>query len=798
MSRLGQSFRLACLLSLAVAWVTSAEAQQYGQFVGFEGLTSLRMPKIDEGSDIRVTADRMGADNENQLATLDGNVVVHFSDITVRCDRATYKAETGDIHAEGNVSIHSASGGSWEGDSIDFNHRTGEGLIGTGILHLSGFAVQADSVARDDDGIIHAKNATVTTCTNEPSAWHWAIKGQVRAKDREFVEMRNATGYLFGVPILWFPYYYRDLNTDYGWRFLPGYTGKWGAFLKTGYVYPIAGSADRQSLLYGKSVLDLRSEYGVGVGQEFTWSSVSESGISQNGRFAVYYANHHEDQKFEDSNWSSSYDTHRYTIGFQQHFGFSPRDFLFIKGEYLSDSDFRTDYNELAVRSSAQPQSIINYEHRENTWVTSLAAAGPLNVFYAGVRRLPEFRLDTLPQPVFGLDRLTYESQTSMGYFHRQPAKIDSATSDRYSWQTGNWAYYDTFRLDTRHVIRRPFTLAEGITFTPRLGWRGTYYTDSPVSGSLFRSLFELGATLQARYWKDYESFRHSFTPYLNFTYVPGSEYDAEDQPYAFDYRDMEYEWRDRFNADGLTPTHRYTGLRFGVRNLLQKRAPKSLSEWLNLDLYGVHVFKTQDHWVRWTHRQQPGRETYTRRARRYEEETGFRVVGLDGSWKPFRNLTISSDVQYDPEKSNLAFFDINAKLKVSALTLYVGYLYRDHDVYDTYWYDVVQDSVFYGGLIHHICDMFDWSGYIRYNTERSELEEIGGYIQYNLDCISFRIITDYIPAYYSEDRVRHGSDFRLAFSMSLRAFPQQEDEDWMMWGNLSNNEMLDSAEEQQ
>lgn len=753
------------------------------------------MPSFDQAGDIQVTADRMGADNEKQLATLDGNVDVRFSDIHLTCDRATYKSDTGDIHAEGNVRIFSETGGSWEGDSIDFNHRTGEGLIGTGVLHLAGFTVQADSAARDDDGILHARNATVTTCANDASDWHWAIKGQVRAKDREFVEMRDAVGYAFGIPLLWMPYYYRDLNTDYGWRFLPGYTGKWGAFLKTGYVYPIAGSAEQQSLLYGKSVLDLRSKFGVGVGQELTWASVSESGVSQGGRLSLYYAHHNDDQESEDANWSSSYDTHRYSIGFRERIDFSPRDFISMTGEFTSDSEFRTDYDELAVRASSQPLGIANYEHRENTWVTSLAVAGPLNSFYAGTRRLPELRLDVLPQSFFGIDRLTYESQTSVGYFTRQPSKYDSTWDMRYAWQPGNWAYYDTFRIDTRHVIRRPFTLAEGITFTPRVGWRGTYYGDSPVDDSIFRSLFEIGATLQARYWRDYEETRHVFTPYLNLTYVPGSQDSAEDQVYAFDGRDMEYEWRDRYNSDGLTPTHRYAGLRFGARNLLQKRAPTSLSTWLDLDLYGVWVFQTQDHWVRWMHRDQPGRDTYTREARRVKEETGLRVLGINGAWTPTRRLTIATDFQYDPEESRLALWDIHARYELDVVTLYVGYLTRDHEVYDTYWTDYVDDAIVYGGFIHHLCDAFDWSAYIRYNTEREDLEEVGGFLQYNLDCVSFRLNLGYIPSYTSEDNYKHDSDVRLSLGAWLRAFPNDDQEDWMMWGNLANAAMLQSPE---
>jgi len=695
---------------------------------------SSRLPALPTIDDIKISADRMGADRQTGLTTLDGNVRVAFSDVTLRCEKASYNAQTGDIHAEGGVDIVSVSGGSWRGESIDFNHKTGEGLFGSGVLRFGTFTVEAEDSAIDDDGVLNARNATVTTCANEPDAWHWSVTGTARWKNQEFLEMRNAVGRLCGVPLVWLPYYYRDLNTDYGWRFLPGYTSKWGAYLRTGYVYPIAGSVERDSLLYGKTTVDLRSRFGVAPGQEFTWRTrggLFGEDTVQHGRLLLYYANHHHKLGEEDRNWTNSYNEHRWSVGLMERLDFSPRDFLSITGEAISDAQFRTDYNEATARAIAQPLGIVNYEHRENRWVSSLALSGPVNTFYAGVRRLPEWNLSLLPQNAFGVQGLLYESQTAAGWLDRQPGKFEGADL-AYRYQPGNWAYYDTLRVDTRHVFRRPFTLAEGVTLTPRLGWRGTYYSDSFGGDSLFRSLFELGATLQARYWRDFERYRHTATPYLDFTCVPGTQTKAGKVPYAFDRLDQEYEWRDRYRSDGLTPSHRYTGLRAGLRQLLQERTEHGLRHTLDADLYGVYVLQNQDRWVRWRHRQQiVGAKPP---AQRVKEENGLRVLGLAANWTPFSLWTLATDVQYDPESNRLAFLDLNARCHLDALTLYAGYLRRNHEVYDYYWEDTVKDQVLYGGFIHSPCDLIDWSLYARYNLDRGDLEEIGGFLQYNLD----------------------------------------------------------------
>jgi hypothetical protein len=465
-----------------------------------------------------------------------------------------------------------------------------------------------------------------------------------------------------------------------------------------------------------------------------------------------------------------------------------------VTGEFVSDSEFRTEFKEISVRANSQPLGIANYEHRENDWVTSLSVGGPLNRFYAGVRKVPEFRLDTLPKKVFDVPNLYYESQTTAGFYARQPAKNKGADLE-YRYSIGNWAYYEAFRLDTRHMFRRPFTLTEGVTFTPRLGWRGTYYSDSPDGDALFRSLFELGFTLKANYWKDFENYRHTVMPYLDFTCVPASNGGAMDQPYAFDHLDQEYEWHDRYAANGLTPAHRYTGLRLGVRNLLQKRSQEEEEvsrRVLDLDLYSVFVLQHQDRWQRWTGREQPGRDNLSASAERMKESSGMRVLGLDVVYSPKDNLDIVTDIQFDPEESELAFWDVGFRSYMRNFTFYGGYLRRNHMVYDYYWADKLDDALIYGGFVHHVCDTFDWSLYARYNTKAQDLEEIGGYLQYNLDCMSFRFNIEHVSEYTTDDGYTHDKDLRLSLGAWLRAFPKDDDEEWMTWGNLVNMQMLE------
>lgn len=790
-------------------WSSSALAA-VGTPAEIGGNFKLAMPKTpnlnDPNSPIDVTADRMTADKDNNLLILDGNVEITFSDIVMTCDYATYNHETCDVHAEGNVIVESESAGSWRGESIDFNHKTGEGLVGTGVLRYDTFTMVADSMVRDDDNVLHAKDAHITTCKNEEECdWHWHLTGDGECKEGEFIELSNAVFHLWNLPVMWMPYYYRDFNTHYGIRFMPGYSGEWGPFLLTAYLYPIYGARESDARISAKTALDYRYRYGVGIGQEFTWrdDTMGNTDFSHWGRITGYYARHYQDPESTSLLQEDEFGHNRWSLGLTEFMTLSPRDTFSIEGEATSDSQFRSDYDEISVRASSQSVTVANYEHREDDWIFSLSAAGPIESFTKGVRRLPEAKFDLLPKNNFlGLNKLVYESQNTVGWLVRQPSKIKKWVDHerQVAWTDGNWQNYESARFDTRHMIRRPFEITNGVTFTPRMGWRGTFYSDAPNGDNLFRSLPEIGATLQARIWRDYQTKRHTIVPYMDFTYVIADQDAIDEVPYAFDRIDGSYEWRDRFGTPGTSPTHRYKGLRTGLRNLWQdfteSKTGRTYSDWLNLDLYSIYVMETQDHWVMYRHRanKNPNRPPH-KYATRAEEKTGLRVLGFSSEFMPCKAFAIDFDAEYDPKLSQWATFNVNGKLKVDTFTLYLGFLHRNHDLHSYYWEDMIEDEIIYGGLIHNPFDLIEWSAYWRYNTKLSRLEEVGGYVQYNIDCLSFRLNIGHLPSYYSEDyynpnaRRHYKSDVRFSLGIWLRALPRAQKEPWMNWGSFATLE---------
>lgn len=115
------------------------------------------------------------------------------------------------------------------------------------------------------NNVYAATKAVITTDdVSEP-----AIK--VRAKyikiiPGQKVEAHNATLYLEGVPVFWFPYYSRNIGPHANnFDFVPGYRSYYGPFLLSRYTYYLNDELD------GTAHVDVRQRRGVGLGPDLNY-----------------------------------------------------------------------------------------------------------------------------------------------------------------------------------------------------------------------------------------------------------------------------------------------------------------------------------------------------------------------------------------------------------------------------------------------------------------------------------------------------------------------------------------------
>lgn len=736
--------------------------------VGVHAANILPIPKQVGDEELEINADQFEVDKKTGWITARQNVKIKTGDHELTADKVRLNQETGDVQASGNVVIRQVGFGTWSGDHIEYNYKTGKGLTGASKIDAGVFHVETDEVTRREDGRFDAKNICVTTCTNAPGHWHWCMRGDGRFKDNDYVEIFNAVPYLFGVPFAWLPYWYRDLDTHYGFRMMPGYTSRWGAYILSGYVFDIyEAPGGNGPHLYGSSHVDVRSKKGVAVGQNLAWE-LKRWGT---GRFESYYAwDEDPPNDRDDRNWMSDVDDDRYRFRLFHKAEFTERDQFLIRGTYVSDSEMRGDFFERENRGESIPMNFVSEEHREHTWAAGILASGPLNDFYSGTARLPEGWLNIMPQPVaLGLN---YESQTRAGYLNRQYAKYDWANDD-YKYYPGEWAHFNTVRADTAHRLTYPMKFADVLSVVPRAGYRGTYYSDAAGNENLFRHTADLGVTFAARATSAWEKDRrHIFEPYIDYSYQP-THWSADGDGngyrlYSYDRFDRSVGWLDQFGMDDVLLPYDWHGLRPGVRNVIQTRTEKgrvrSLLDW---DLFAGVQFNDCDNPI---------------------GDEGLRLIGTKIDWLPNDGITLRTHAEWDTKHDKMAFADFSAFYKLNEkFRIGGGYLGRDHRLFD---YDLspvaqwnrMKENLAYGGFTHVINDSWSWSFFVRYDLRVNELDEIGGYIQYQLDCLAFQLRTSYLKGYDRIDGSERDNDFRVSFMMWLRAQQKEPTDEWLRW----------------
>ncbi|MFL6585151.1 MAG: hypothetical protein ACJ8KU_11620, partial [Chthoniobacterales bacterium] len=235
-----------------------------------------------------------------------------------------------------------------------------------------------------------------------------------------------------------------------------------------------------------------------------------------------------------------------------------------------------------------------------------------VNEFFDQTERLPEFVLDIKRHAIFG-SPIFYEGETGVANLHRLFAEATP------------YENYGAWRLDSFHQLTYPNTYFGWLSVVPRVGLRGTYYSETrdlgktlfladdnfllpdflkvdptqsiASDGGKFRGVFNTGAEASfkiSRSWEDVQDrtfgldgLRHIIQPFTNYSYVATSGATA-----------AEILQFDRFQPSTQLPPidfPQFTSIdsidnwsiwRVGVRNRLQTRRDDSTINWMSLETY--------------------------------------------------------------------------------------------------------------------------------------------------------------------------------------------------------------------
>ncbi len=555
---------------------------------------------------------RMSRSEADNTMMAEGDVHIAYGATTIFCDTAKLNQTTRDVIVTGNVRIY-REGRLVTADRAVYNLESKDITAADIRGEAQPFYFSGSSFANIPGGPGYlVKDGFFTTSDSGKPDWSMR-SSKVRIYPNDRVIMQNVKLYLGETPVFWFPYIYQGLNKQNGFSITPGYSSVWGAYIHSKYNFPMTET------MSGELRLDYRSERGPAIGLNMEW----EDGEKKEswGRFRSYV--------MEDSNPSlnktglsrEAIDPERYRVSFQAKHYFTDDIYAQVDINKLSDTRFLQDFYEGDFRLNPQPDNVLAITKLGEDYALSLTARKQFNDFYDSTERLPELALDITRQPLFGT-KLFYEGETSAGHLNRNFAK--GSTFEDFS----------ASRFDTFHQISLPKTFGGWLSVVPRLGVRGTWYSESgalisydPITGerltdpalaaartaikrieregSIFRPAINAGLEVSFKASRAFEQvqsrslgldgLRHVVQPYANFSFVHSGE-DARDI-LKFDrfQRSTQLPQIDFPAFNSIDSLDSWNIARIGVRNRLQTRRDNATINWLELNTFVDYRFSSPD-----------------------------------------------------------------------------------------------------------------------------------------------------------------------------------------------------------
>jgi len=732
-----------CLFALVAGAETDEIGVPFGDVLTTEQLVgaastagvtaaSAPIPEAPLPGAIDVKAEKLIYDRDTGWIEATGNVIILKGPEKLTADYVQVNMETEDAMAFGNV-VLSRPSGTTKGERMNYNFKTDEGHSD----ELSGEAKPFYWVAQTTEQmstnrfVLH--NAQVTTCRFEGRHRHFHVRAkELTIAPRQWMKARHAVWYFGRVPSFYTPYWFRSLQEKgCGWSFQPGYDSRLGGFLLSTY------GCTPWPWLRTETHLDYYSARGPALGQDFRWH---QPGSAWSGDLETYALDDKRPWEPEEDPALSKVDENRHRIRLRHRYYPSRRSYALLQAYHLSDPDVQEDFFESEHRRGAQPENYLTYTRRGDGYLVNMNVRKRLNSFYTTLERLPELSADVFRQEI-GDSRFYYEGRAAAGYLQWKFSD-DSSYDDIGSW-----------RGDTYHELYRPVRLFGFLNVIPRVGYRGTWYSDTRDFRSVTvetattngvveevieeeivgpggtRSLYEIGNEVSFkafRIWDDVgagqRTFRHIVEPYANYTYVVNSGLDTGDL-YQFD------------SVDRLGEAH-YAVL--GLRNMLQTKHDDRARDVVDLDMYTVYQLDIED------------------------DEDPIEDIRLDAEIRPFSRMRLDVDARYNLPDDE--FSRINTRLwlwRKKVWSLSVENRYRKDN----------SDRWTLSG---------DWrpnrqwrfGSYARYDTEDDDLEAAGGYIQHNWDCLALKTGGRFRPGYTRSDGSEQEDEYRITLEFWLTAFP--------------------------
>jgi hypothetical protein len=525
------SMKLARFLFLSLLFLSSLSAMEQDPV----GLTvDLKEPTLVDGV----------------LSTEQGGVIQGL-DLRIQAQKLIYTKKDDGCHlyAEGDL-ILEFGGYYFIGAALEYDFVTHEGVMLQARTSLEPWYFGGEMIALHADGSFTLYDGYVTT--SESLDVDWAITAEsAHLQDKRFLSARDVRFNIRAVPLLWIPSLKTDLEAIFDSPIR--YSFRWGSRqgARASMVYEIF-SWNRFKVF---TRLDYRIKRGFGGGIETYYRSEDNKEIFNTINYVA-----------KDNSLSNLHEKVRFRFqGLYHNLVLNDSVSIDLTWDKLSDIDMATDYNDRGLELDTAGRTQLVVRKQEENRIERLITYVRVNPFQSVEQELPTLEVAFRPQTLgeTGIISTTL-ARTSF---------LDFA----YANDVRHVRDYTSSRLEYRQDFYRPIPL-HYFTMTPKAGFVGIYYGNSPQSTSKMLAAIRLGLDAKTGFSRNYETCRHVIEPYLRFQYVTSPTV-APNHHYIFDIEDG------YFQANQL---------RLGVTNeIFVKNSYDYLSRPLFIDLYTYGFFDT-------------------------------------------------------------------------------------------------------------------------------------------------------------------------------------------------------------
>jgi lipopolysaccharide assembly outer membrane protein LptD (OstA) len=556
-------------------------------------------------SDIPIDIAAESLDASGILATASGNVQITYGSTTIYADEAQYDPSTRDVIATGNVRIY-RDGQLVTAERAVYNLETKDIMSASVSGENFPYLYSGNTFQNISGGTGYTVKGGTLFTTHDSLQPDWSLRARrARLYPNDSVILYDVDLYVGETPVMRVPYLYQSLDRENSFSITPGYRSVWGGYVLTNFTFPLTEK------LGATLRLDYYSNRGAAVGVGIQWPSKRDGGKSW-GRFTAYGLHDANPDTNKTALAREAISSDRYRVSLQARQYITEDIYASVNINKLSDTRFLQDFYVSEFVRNPHPDNSISVTKFADDYTLTLLARKQINEFFDGTERLPEGAIDFTRQPVLG-SKVFYEGDTSVGTYRRNFAK-GSAFPD-----------YGYTRVDTFHQFLFPHTYMGWLSVVPRVGFRGTWYSETgstqgftPTTaetlnqdiaknadgtinrllrtGSVFRPVFNTGVEASFKASKAYEGvqsrawgldgMRHIVQPYVNLSYV-STDSDGK-QLYQIDslQRSSQLPSIDFPSFSSTDAITNWNIVRVGARNRLQTRRGDSTFNWLEMDSY--------------------------------------------------------------------------------------------------------------------------------------------------------------------------------------------------------------------